>query len=223
MSVKKALTSALTVAIGYFIANPAMAVEYKYYPFNHYSPVAEKGKTVATRTSRVYKGQYWQWFGTSSGACPSGGTSCSYTYSSSTAVATAWKVGTNITFNNVLAWNGVNAQLSADLTKTTTDTDTFTFGITYSPGKTARPASYVARNDSTWAYKGAWHKVNNDLHLCWNSTTLTLYNCQKFEWKADTAVGTARAWTQDAPYQTLTYIVYANGSFPSSSYPLEPN
>jgi hypothetical protein len=221
MSVKKALTSALTVAIGYFIANPAMAVEYKYYPFNHYSPVAEAGKTVATRTSRVYSGLYWQWFGSSSGACPSGVDGCSFTYSTSTAIATAWKVGTNVTFSNVIAWNGVNAQLSADFTKTTTDTDTFSFGISYQSGQIVRPASYVARNDSIWAYKGAWHRVNNLAYACWDSKKLTVYACQKFEWKADTEVGTARALTQDTDYQTLTYIVYKN-EFPSQ-YQLEPN
>ena len=216
-SINKAHLALCLAALGVVAALPAAAQEYKYLSTSQRTAgFAEKGKSSLVYAGGLYAGKFFQWFGPYQ-VCPSGGSTCGYSAATSRSVATAWKVGTNLTTTNTFELGSVLVNIAAEMSVTETDTDTYTFSYTINPGKTAMPATLIERDALAWDIMGVWVRDQTDVRC---PLTYPHIRCDRYVWSSGTKAGRYTAFKRKYKQQGFTWLVWTNGPRPSG-YKLE--
>jgi hypothetical protein len=205
---------AICAALLSIASMPSMAQEYKYrLSTNRVSGFVEVGKSTKSVTSSEYWGKYFQWFGNPQECSSSGTVSCTYTRATSFAVATSWKIGTQLAAKETYPMGEMTAQLSSELSVLETDTDTFTVATTFNPGYTALPSTFIERDKVVYTIKGVWVRDKNGV-LCRPVLSL-LPICDRYVWTSGAVAGTVTTLKRKWSEQTFRYYTYPNGQRPS--------
>ena len=179
-------------------------------PGDHIDPV---GTTYVEYVWPGTKYRSIQWIGMSrsctSASDPDHDGYCKTTFTVSSSIATAWKVGIKASFAAKIADTAtLTAEANAEFGVTKTDTDTLSETRSIPVGYTETVYSYIYRQKYSRYYKGFWRKTGE-----YNCGFLSLYRCYEYTWDrwADALVVTYQR-ADGGTEQIFDFKRYTNGS-----------